>query len=302
MNATEVLAEAATVGYAVGSALVVAVASAVESLFVSCVWKPIFEVTRKFYMTAPHWLGGCEGRPIEDICANLLGVPSTILFSDLGQRMCNEKVDNKIAGLSIAILYIVGAGILFNVYHYAKTNIAARSKAKTRVAASDQHQLVSWSRFAKLRFRYAASRYAAKAAAKILGSYMPMSEKIRALQVLFLPASEGRGQGRGRNGGDVRHRQLMLPAGGNDDGDDEDDDDDEDFEDDDDDGDDDEADNDDADEDEDDDDDDDDDDEGPAAVSVQANAARATARRVQPPPLAASGRGTVRRQPSRRCK
>ena len=317
MNSTAALAAGAAAGAA---AVVSAALGATESILLSLVWVPIFEATKRFYLTAPHWLGGCEGRPLEDICANLLGVPSTILFSDLGQRMCQEKVSNKVAGLAIVVVVALGAVLAANFFHLVKSTITMNCNGRRAKSGGvgAHYQLVSWNRFARLRFRYAAHRYATKTAAKILSSFMPMSEKIRTLELIFLPAGHASGDVRHRH----RHRQLLLSAPVSDEEEEDDEDIDEDVDDDDDeddsdedvdvdedededaieDADDDEDEDDDENDDDDDEDDDDEDDDAGAEVVGKVNRARAGATAKQPPPTAASGRGAVRRQSSRRYK
>ena len=50
------------------------------------VWFPCFAICKKFWLAAPHLIGGHEGRPVLDICSTYFGVNNSLLYTDVGQR------------------------------------------------------------------------------------------------------------------------------------------------------------------------------------------------------------------------
>ena len=58
----------------------------------------LFNLMKWFYLNAPRWLLGEEGRSSIDICSGLMGVGSEHFLSAAGQTMCQEKIDNIVLG------------------------------------------------------------------------------------------------------------------------------------------------------------------------------------------------------------
>jgi len=101
----------------------------------------IYGLIKKYYLYAPRWLGGNENLPLIDICVNELKISSSVLLTDAGHEICQEKIDNVLTGyttifITALIVYcitcipsLLGKGYAVWDIHYTKSKKAAATAA-----------------------------------------------------------------------------------------------------------------------------------------------------------------------------
>ena len=92
MSADKIAASATTMGDRIGSLFMALsgfgnmIFGLLETTFTNTIWFICFSVCKKFWLKAPHFIGGHEGRPELDICSTYFGVNNSLLYTEVGQR------------------------------------------------------------------------------------------------------------------------------------------------------------------------------------------------------------------------
>ena len=186
--------------------LVAAVSAFLETTWLTICWQPLFHLIKKYYLLAPQWLGGMENRPPEDICSNILGVPSTVLFTELGQKICQEKIDNKVISFVTVIVALLVAILAVNAFVFIKSRLFVRTQhSRTNTSSSNSDnthsnsgsnmdQMIELMNLRKFARWSLLKVYQVKACKEILQANMSQAEQINAIRsVLFPPGRRQRG-------------------------------------------------------------------------------------------------------------
>ncbi len=190
-----------------------------EKTWLTICWEPLFYLFKKYYLLGPQWLGGMENRPPEDICSNILGVPSTVLFTELGQKICQDKIDNKVISFVTVVVALVVAILSVNAFVFLKSRLFVRvqhqnnhnhnnrnsynssssgnsSSSSSGSSNGSMDQMIELMNLRKFARWSMLKVYQVKACKEILHSNMSQTEQINALRTVLFPA--GRRQ-RGSN-------------------------------------------------------------------------------------------------------
>lgn len=89
------------------------------------IYRVVHYNVKNWYLYAPRLLGGFESQNVLDICSQTLGLSSAVLLQS--PDVCTEKINNKIDGIAIVVVYIMAA-LLFlligknlgNIYEFCK--------------------------------------------------------------------------------------------------------------------------------------------------------------------------------------
>lgn len=77
------------------------------------VWNISYNIVRSYWLLAPKILGGQEGIEQSTLCSQLLGVQIKYVDSDVGLKMCAEKIDSIVGSYTVFLLTIGSLYIVF---------------------------------------------------------------------------------------------------------------------------------------------------------------------------------------------
>lgn len=187
------------------SPFVAAASTFLETTWLAIFWTPLFYLIKKYYLLAPQWLGGMENRPAEDICSNILGVPSTVLFTELGQKICQDKINSKVTSFVTVIIALVVAVLAVNAFVFLKSslffrvqrskthnnnnnNSSSNSSGDNGGNGSNMDQLIELMNLRKFGRWSMLKVNQVKACKEILRTNMSQAEQINALRLVLFPA------------------------------------------------------------------------------------------------------------------
>ena len=81
------------------------------------VWSFFFSIAQMYFLNAPLYLGGEEGKPLHDICARLMNIDSSNFFTDAGKQMCDERIEKSVSGKTSIVITVFLCVFVQHLYY-----------------------------------------------------------------------------------------------------------------------------------------------------------------------------------------